>query len=181
MTAARHARTPGGAPPRSAAALLLCFGLSGCLSVDQPTPSPGLPSSAPSVLPSQALRDPDTLVVAVADDPVGLLPSDTANEASDLLVGMLYDSLYRLDGSLQPQPVLAAALPVVTGAGQTWDITLAGQDLRFQDGSPLAASDVVFSLALASSPACSLDSRALRYRGRTPRERPGERTRPASR
>jgi len=128
--------------------------------MDEPTPSPAAPSTVPSTAPSQAVRDPGSLVVAVASDPASLLPMDDGNDTSDLLVGMLYDPLYRLDSGLQPQPVLAAALPLVTGTGLTWEITLAGQDLRFQDGSPLSASDVAFSLALAGSPACSL-TRAL--------------------
>jgi ABC-type transport system substrate-binding protein len=98
--------------------------------------------------------DPGTLVVGVARDPVRMLPP-AEDPASALLVDVLYDPLYRLDETLTPVPELAAGLPLVSADGLTWTITLAGHDLRFADGSPLRPSDVVFSLRLARSPACS--------------------------
>jgi ABC-type transport system substrate-binding protein len=72
------------------------------------------------------------------------------------VVDLLYDTLYQLDGSLQPQPELAASLPEVSEDGLTWTITLAPGVRVFHDGSALSAADVAFSLGLARSPACSL-------------------------
>ena len=62
-------------------------------------------------------------MVASAVDPTGLLPPAT-NEATDLLVSLMYDPLYRLDQHLVPRPVLAAGLPVVSADGLTWTIDM---------------------------------------------------------
>ena len=77
--------------------------------------------------------------------PAQLLPPAT-DEASDLLLNLLYDPLYRLDERLVPHPRLAAALPTVSEDGLTWTIELAPGDLRFTDGDPVTAADVVTTL-----------------------------------
>ena len=97
----------------------------------------------------------DALIVAVASYPGQLLPPAT-DEASALLLDLLYDPLYRLDEQLVPQPRLAAALPTVSEDGLTWTIDLAPGDLRFTDGDPVTAADVVTTLRIAHSSACSL-------------------------
>ena len=94
-------------------------------------------------------------IVAVASYPAQLLPPAT-DEASALLLDLLYDPLYRLDEHLVPQPRLAAGLPAVSRDGLTWTIDLAPGDLRFNDGDPVTAADVVATLRLAKSPTCSL-------------------------
>ena len=130
--------------------------VTGCLSLDEPSPS--VESSIalpPSIAPSLPPRDPDALIVAVASYPGQLLPPAN-DEASDLLLNLLYDPLYRLDEQLVPHPQLAAALPTVSKDGLTWTIDLAPGDLRFTNGDPLTAADVVASLKLARSPTCSL-------------------------
>ena len=130
--------------------------VTGCLSLDEPSPS--VESSIalpPSIAPSLPPRDPDALIVAVASYPGQLLPPAN-DEASDLLLNLLYDPLYRLDERLVPHPQLAAALPTVSKDGLTWTIDLAPGDLRFTNGDPLTAADVVASLKLARSPTCSL-------------------------
>jgi ABC-type transport system substrate-binding protein len=129
--------------------------VAGCLSFEEPTPSPAPRTPEPSPTASAPPRTADTLVVAVPGDPAGWLPP-ASDAASAFLVNVLYDPLYRLDPTLTPQPELAAGPPLVSGGGLSWSITLAGGDLRFADGTPLRASDVVFSLRLARSPACPL-------------------------
>ena len=105
--------------------------------------------------PSAPPRDPDSLIVAVATYPTQLLPPAT-DEASALLLDLLYDPLYRLDEQLVPQPRLAADLPTVSEDGLTWTIDLAPGDLRFTNGDPVTAADVVTTLRIARSSACSL-------------------------
>lgn len=141
------------------AALVVGSIVTGCLSLDEPAPSP---TSSPATqsppatsAPSQQARDPATLVVAVPTFPDTLLPP-ASDAGSQLLVDLLYDHLYRLDERQVPHPELAAALPKVSKDGLTWTVGLAPGDLRFQDGSPLTATDVVTSLKLARSPTCSL-------------------------
>jgi ABC-type transport system substrate-binding protein len=77
------------------------------------------------------------------------------NATERLLVGLLYDPLYRLDEAARPVPELARDLPSVSRDGLTWRVPIRG-DARFHDGSKVSPDDVVYSLRLAASPACSL-------------------------
>ncbi len=88
--------------------------------------------------------------------PQQLLAPD-ADASAELLQGLLYDPLYRLDGTLAPRAHLASDLPRVSEDGLTWTIDLAEGDIRFADGSRLTASDVAASIRIARSPTCSLD------------------------
>jgi ABC-type transport system substrate-binding protein len=123
---------------------------SGCLSLEEPSivPATAFPTQAPSAPP----RDARQMVVAVPADPAGFLPP-AGDDTTALLVDLLYDPLYRLDEHLVPEPDLASGPPTVEPGGTTWTIGLRS-GLRFQDGGPVAASDVAFSLELAASPAC---------------------------
>jgi ABC-type transport system substrate-binding protein len=154
------------APRHPGAARLIAVALiggsivSGCLSLDEPSPSvvPSVASpsaAAPSIAPSQPPHDEAALTIAVPTFPGQLLPP-AADASAELLLSLLYDPLYRLDGSLVPQPQLAGDLPQVSEDGLTWTIRLADGDLRFADGSPLTAADVETSLRIARSPTCSL-------------------------
>ena len=98
-----------------------------------------------------APRDPSQLVVEVPEDPQGFLPPAT-DETTQLLVDLIYDPLYRLDEHLVPQPALASALPQISADGLTWTVPL--RTGTFSDGTPVAASDVVFSIHLALSGSC---------------------------
>jgi peptide/nickel transport system substrate-binding protein len=131
--------------------------VAGCLSFDEPTPSPITVSPTPSATAGPSLVPPDdgTLVVGIRSDPSGVLPP-AVDAGAELLSGLLFDPLYRLGPDLSPVPALARSLPLVTGGGVSWSIPLARPDLVFQDGTPLRASDVVFSLELARAPSCSL-------------------------
>ncbi len=148
---------------RTLAGLLVVGSIvTGCLSLDEPSPAPStsvlpsiaLPTSTP-VRPSPPPRDADSLIVAVPGYPGQLLPPAT-DEASALLLNLLYDPLYRLDEQLVAHPRLAADLPTVSDDGLTWTIDLAPADLRFTNGDPVTAADVVATLRIARSPACSL-------------------------
>ena len=111
-------------------------------------------SAATTPLPTASPRARSELVVEVPADPSGLLPP-ADDDTTSLVVGLLYDTLYQLDGRLEPQPDLAAALPSVDADGTTWTVRLRPGG-RFADGSTVAATDVAFSLRLAASSDCPL-------------------------
>jgi len=145
----------GRRPGRAFVALaLLPALLAGCLSVTPPpTPVPGPPTPRPTLPPTPGPRDPETLVAAIPPGPVPLLPP-APGPAGEIVTAALYDALYRFSADLSPQPLLAAELPAISEDGRTLTLSLAGTDLVFQDGTPLVAADVAFSLLLGSSAAC---------------------------
>ena len=127
--------------------------LSGCLSLTDPAPSPTT-IAVPSADPSAEARQDGTLVV-MAPDPVTRLLPPASNPTEALLIDLLYDPLYRLDEHLRPVPVVASALPEVTGNGLTWRIPIR-EGARFHNGQTIRPADVAFSLRLAASPTCPL-------------------------
>jgi ABC-type transport system substrate-binding protein len=132
----------------------LAWLVTGCLSFDEPTPSPPPATPGPSPTATVGPRDADTLVVAIPAHPARLLPPGM-DPVSEMLAGVLYDPLYRLDPSLQAVPELAAAMPDISPDGMAWSVSLK-PGVTFQDGTSLTASDVVFSIRLARSPVCTL-------------------------
>lgn len=131
--------------------LALALASSGCLSFDEPSPSP-VQTPQPTPIPEPTPRDPTTLVVIAPAIPLSLLPP-AANETEALLHDLLYDTLYRLDEALRPRPGLAVDLPRLSSDGLTWNLEIRA-DGRFHDGREVSADDVLFSLRLATSPAC---------------------------
>ncbi len=127
----------------------------GCLSA-----SPSPPSASPSPVPtSTPLQEPvvpggrpQIFSFAVGGEPTLFSPAAT-DAPSRRVNALLYSALYRLDGALRPVPDLAAGLPVVAPDGVTWSVSLRA-GLRFHDGSPLTAADVVFTYRLALSANC---------------------------
>lgn len=155
----RESRTGGHRARRSRGAIAalasLALVVSGCLSFDEPSPSPAPPTQTPEPTAEPGPRDPTALVIAARSDPHSLLPPGD-DVTSSLLIDLLYDTLYRLDDHLEPQPDLAVALPTVSPDGLTWEMDIVGVEPRFQDGWPLTPSDVAFSLEVAGSPSCTL-------------------------
>ncbi|MBA2276013.1 MAG: hypothetical protein H0W00_04845, partial [Chloroflexi bacterium] len=137
------------------AAMLMGALVVGCLGV-QPVPAPSFPPGAgtPSAVPN-AGRVPGELVVAVPADPQRFIPGPT-DETTTLVNDLLYDSLYRLDRSLLPQPALASALPDVSDDGLTWTVPLRS-GATSHAGASITAADAAFTLRLALSGACPFD------------------------
>jgi ABC-type transport system substrate-binding protein len=127
--------------------------LAGCLSLADPTPAPTT-IVEPSPNPSAQARQDGSLVV-MAPDPVTRLLPPAGNPTEALLIDLLYDPLYRLDEQLQPVPVVASGMPVVSDDGLTWRIPIR-DGARFHNGQTVRPSDVAFSLRLAASPTCPL-------------------------
>jgi oligopeptide transport system substrate-binding protein len=132
---------------RAVAALALAAGLAAvCL-----TAAPGAARAYPSAVPGWGgiLRLSDEGVNDLSSiDP----PSPQANDAqSNLVEELLFGGLVRLDQNLHVQPDAAAAW-TISHDGRTYTFTLR-PGLRFADGTPLTAQDVVWSFNRAFSPA----------------------------
>src|SRR6187399_941031 len=152
---------------RGAVALcLLPMLVAGCLTMDEPTPTPSPPPATPSVgspspgatspPPSEAPRSANELVIAVQELPDRLLPP--ANDMADTIaLDLVHRTLYRLDEDLRPVPDLAADQPVTSKDGRTWTVPLDLAGARFSTGRPVTAEDVVGSLGLARSPVCVME------------------------
>ena len=100
-------------------------------------------------------RDPATLVAAIASDPGQLNPAITTNGGVHTAAGLLYDGLVALDDSLRPSPALAVRWEV-EGGGARYRFHLR-QRVRWHDGAPFSAADVVFTF----------EQMLLRYHART--------------
>ena len=72
-------------------------------------------------------------------DPLGTTAYVTRNHAL-----MVFDTLYGIDDQLNPQPQMVEG-HTIENDGKTWRLTLR-EGLRFHDGSPVLARDVVASL-----------------------------------
>ena len=105
-----------------------------------PTAPPPSASPAPTVDPRQGGR----LTVRLSHDWEHLTPLlPTADPEAGWVVGMLYSGLTRLDDHLLPRPDLAESW-AVSPDGLTITFTL-HPDLRWSDGVPLTADDVLFT------------------------------------
>lgn len=91
----------------------------------------------------------DTLVVAINTDPANLSPLFL-----DINTGnwKIFSGLVAYDQNLSLVPDLAAALPQVSADGRTVTVDLR-TDVRFHDGEPFTADDVVFTWKALVDPA----------------------------
>ncbi|NDL68629.1 ABC transporter substrate-binding protein [Anaerotalea alkaliphila] len=107
----------------------------------------------------RANMEPDTLVLG-ATNPVGLHPFSHMDYSLYQVMKLFYDGLFRLDKDLRPVPHL------VENYSFSADYRILTLDLRpdvaFHDGTPLRASDVVYSYELMrSNPANPYYGKAL--------------------
>ena len=68
-------------------------------------------------------------------------PFKDISSVNRALVPLLYDGLVRIDGTFTPQPLLISGY---TNEGKSLNVTLKS-GIRFSDGSPITADDVVYS------------------------------------
>lgn len=119
---------------------ILCLSLCACREetpVVSQTPSPQ-PTAQPE----------ETKEFALAYDPTAELnPITGESRVNQMLTSLVYESLYRLDETFAPQPVLAQGAEV-DESGLVWTISVR-EDVVFSDGTPLEAKHVVSSLKLA--------------------------------
>jgi len=93
-----------------------------------------------------------TLRWAATSDASTLDPQSEAELFTNLVTGLQYEALVRFDNQLHLVPSLATSWKS-TGP-RTWVFTLR-QGVKFEDGTPLTADDVVFSFERARSPTSS--------------------------
>jgi oligopeptide transport system substrate-binding protein len=118
----------------------------------------GAAQSAPLVLeaqdePQQATPSgQQTLRLAgPADGPTSLDPAFSRDLSSAFLVRQVFRGLTQFDKDLKPVPAIAQRIEVsANGLDYTFDLR---QNATFQDGHPIHAADVVFSLTRALEPA----------------------------
>jgi ABC-type transport system substrate-binding protein len=107
-----------------------------------------LSSAACSIVGGTALR------VGLTAEPLNLSAA-YQDESSAFVGGLVHAGLYRPDGTLLPQPVLADGAPLSSAGGTTVQVTLKS-GLTFHNGAPLSAEDVLFTYELAKSGQCPL-------------------------
>lgn len=73
------------------------------------------------------------------------------NEVDRDLCSLVFNGLMRLDAHGLPQPDLAARLPEISPDGKTYTVTLRS-DVRWHDGQPFTADDVLFTINLIRDP-----------------------------
>jgi peptide/nickel transport system substrate-binding protein len=73
------------------------------------------------------------------------------NEVDRDLCSLVFNGLLRLDAHGQPQPDLAARPPEISPDGRVYTVTLRS-DVRWHDGQPFTADDVIFTLNLVKDP-----------------------------
>jgi peptide/nickel transport system substrate-binding protein len=116
-----------------------------------PAPSP----SAPSYQPEPAAHRGGTAIIGEWEAPATLTPF-RATTAAELRLGrLLFSPLWGFYPNLQPYPDLVREIPTaanggvkVKGAGMTLDVKLR-PGLRWSDGQPLTADDVIFTVDAA--------------------------------
>jgi len=108
-------------------------------------------AAAPS---ASAAAGAQTLNFAIDADVSGGLTNAADNVPTAQAIQFLYDALYIFDASLTPQPGLAASLADISTDGTVWTVKLK-DGVKFSDGSPLTADDVVQTYALAQSANCT--------------------------
>jgi peptide/nickel transport system substrate-binding protein len=84
----------------------------------------------------------DTLIVAISRAPASLDPADHRTRESETVIRNIYDGLVTRDTQSGVHPELAESLKWVDD--KTLEFTLR-KGVKFHDGSPLRADDVVFS------------------------------------
>jgi peptide/nickel transport system substrate-binding protein len=107
-------------------------------------PASGHPLPAPFVLPGEPGQRGGRLTLLAAGAPRTFNPVLTMDGASDAVVRLLFSGLIALDATTQEaRPALAESWSVSTD-GLTWTFKLRA-GLRWSDGQPLSAADVVFT------------------------------------
>jgi peptide/nickel transport system substrate-binding protein len=91
-----------------------------------------------------------TLRYASQVDPGTMDPHAIASLYQTRVLGQVYDSLVQRDAQFRPEPSLALSWAPLDG-GKGWRFRLR-PGVKFQDGTPFTADDVVFSVERALSP-----------------------------
>ena len=83
--------------------------------------------------------------VATIGEPPTLDPMVSTADLVGIITQHMFETLYTFDAGWKVTPLLAAALPAITGGGTVYDIPLRS-GVRFHDGGVMGSADVVASL-----------------------------------
>ncbi len=125
---------------------------------------------APTDEPQRLASDGSSIVIAVEGEPQSLVPAigTTRTDAAQHLFDLVHQALVAYDDQAKPIPRLARELPSL-GTG-TWTIHDDGtmqtvwqlrDNVRWHDGEPLTADDIVFSWRVFNDPAVAVSSRRV--------------------
>jgi len=108
-------------------------------------------SSPKQTSPAGATRaESTTFIEGDVGAPSTLNPLLASSSSEQDLVPLLFSGLVRVDGSGSPQPELAVSWPV-SSDGLSYTVKLR-DGARWQDGQPITAADVLFTIRLIQSP-----------------------------
>ena len=156
-------RTPTGRSTSIAALLVAALVLAACAQNQDRSPggppAPAASGAATDAGPSEGAPGeggpgayPDTIVAALGGE-LGFMSNAADDAATEQVTALVYAGLYVADASLAPVPNLAAEPCGVSEDGLTWTCTLR-EGLKFHDGQPITAEDVVYTYQLGMSEHC---------------------------
>lgn len=132
-----------------AAAMTLSLAACGSPSADNTTPgAPGSNSQAPTASDSGS-TGPKAINIGIVTDPQAVNPINDNNGTSFELSKIMFLPLMSINDQLEFVPALAEE--ITTEDNITYTIKLR-QDVKWSDGEPLTADDVVFTLNLVTNP-----------------------------
>jgi len=140
-----------------AAVVMIAAACGSATSSTAPSTAPGAstaPGSSTAPGESQAAAGGQTLTFPLDSDLSGGLSNAADNVPTAEANLWLYDALYDYDASLNVFPQLAAKPAEISADGLTWTLTLK-DGIKFTDGTPMTADDVVQSYQLAASKNCT--------------------------
>jgi peptide/nickel transport system substrate-binding protein len=87
------------------------------------------------------------VVQGIAQDATGLVPQFVADVASRNISNLMFEPLYREYADNAYVPIIAASQPAIGADSKTFTVKLRN-DVRWSDGTPLTADDVLFTYRL---------------------------------
>ncbi len=116
-------------------------------------PGSGEGSQAPGGAASSSPSGPTVYREGVVGRPMSITPVTARNRADRTLVGLIYSGLVKLGPDNTLVPDLAASW-TVDKSGQTWTVAIR-PDAAWQDGQPVTADDVVYTVAALKDPSAA--------------------------
>lgn len=120
------------------------------------------PAAAADLAPNQELRE-----AAAAGEPPTLDPNLSSWDASISIVGLLWEGLLKFDKDLSVVPGIAKDVPTtanggISADGKTYTFKLR-DGLKYSDGKPLKAGDIVYSTKRLLDPALAAEYASFYY------------------
>ncbi len=131
------------------AALVLVLVVLG-VAIALPQVRPGVPASSAEPTPGATLPPPVTYREGVVGSPVSITPVTARTRADRTLVGLVFSGLVRPGPAGTYEADLAESW-TTDPAGTTWTVTIRA-DATWQDGAPVTADDVVYTVEALKSP-----------------------------